>query len=261
MRTNCRYSIPTLAAVLTTTLACFAQAAGDALANGDSATSEPRNDTPPILNAPHTLTRTVTIVQRLSNGTTITRHMTIKQARDSNRRFYSEMHRLAPRPDGQQKDSVVYTLSDPQARTFMQWNSSSRTASLTRNSEQLTMETPTSVGSQSHTTETPEHMVEKPQMTQADLGTRTIWGLEARGTRTTRVIPVGQDGNDAPLTVTDEMWRSTKYGIVLLTVRDDPRSGTRTEEVTEFQPGEPDPALFQAPKGYTIREHTVVGTE
>jgi hypothetical protein len=126
MRTNCRYSIPTLAAVLTTTLACFAQAAGDALANGDSATSEPRNDTPPILNAPHTLTRTVTIVQRLSNGTTITRHMTIKQARDSNRRFYSEMHRLAPRPDGQQKDSVVYTLSDPQARTFMQWNSSSR---------------------------------------------------------------------------------------------------------------------------------------
>jgi hypothetical protein len=72
---------------------------------------------------------------------------------------------------------------------------------------------------------------------------------------------VGQEGNDAPLTVTDEIWRSTKYGIVVLTVRDDPRSGTRTEEVTEFQPGEPDPALFQAPKGYTIREHTVVGTK
>ena len=87
------------------------------------------------------------------------------------------------------------------------------------------------------------------------------WGTRGQGTRSTRVIAVGQEGNDAPLTVTDEIWRSTKYGIVVLTVRDDPRSGTRTEEVTEFQPGEPDPALFQAPKGYTIREHTVVGTK
>jgi hypothetical protein len=104
-------------------------------------------------------------------------------------------------------------------------------------------------------------MVEKPQMKQEDLGMRTIAGFEARETRTTRVIPVGQDGNDASLTVTDDMWRSTKYGIVVLTVRHDPRSGTRTEEVTEFQPGEPDPALFQAPKSYTIREHIVVGTE
>jgi hypothetical protein len=263
MRTNCRYSILMLAAVFTITLACFAQSAGDALANGDSASSGAQNDTPPILNAPHTLTRTVTIVQRLASGTTITRHMTIKQARDSNGRSYGEIHRLAPRPDGQQRDSVVYTLSDPQARTFMLWNSSSKTANLTRNSEQVTGEnaTPTSVGSQPHTTETPEHMVEKPQMTHEDLGTRTIGGLEARGTRSTRVIAVGQEGNDAPLTVTDEIWRSTKYGIVVLTVRDDPRSGTRTEEVTEFQPGEPDPALFQAPKGYTIREHTVVGTK
>jgi hypothetical protein len=32
--------------------------------------------------------------------------------------------------------------------------------------------------------------------------------------------------------------------------------GKRTDEVTEFQPGEPDPALFQIPKGYTVRERT-----
>jgi hypothetical protein len=49
---------------------------------------------------------------------------------------------------------------------------------------------------------------------------------------------------------------STQYDIPLLTITNDPRTGKRTDEVTEFQPGEPDPALFQIPKGYTVRERT-----
>jgi hypothetical protein len=49
---------------------------------------------------------------------------------------------------------------------------------------------------------------------------------------------------------------STQYNIPLLTITNDPRMGKRTDEVTEFQPGEPDPALFQIPKGYTARERT-----
>ena len=50
-----------------------------------------------------------------------------------------------------------------------------------------------------------------------------------------------------------------EYGVPVLIVRHDPRSGMRTEKVMEFQPGDPDPALFQAPEGYTIHEHVVVG--
>jgi len=51
-----------------------------------------------------------------------------------------------------------------------------------------------------------------------------------------------------------ESWVSTQYNIPLLTITDDPRTGKRTDEITEFQPGEPDPALFQIPSGYTVRE-------
>ena len=259
MRTACRYSLLALAAVFTATLACFGQSAGSILTNGHSVFPGPRNDVPPLFNAPYTLTRMVSSVQRLANGTTITRNMTIKEAKDSSRRVYSEMHRIVPRLDEEQKDSVVYTVADPQARTYLQWNSRSKEATLTREPEPITLRTSTPFAPQTLTTETPEHT--HPQVAREDLGTRTIAGLEARGTRTTRVIPVGQEANDAPLTFTTERWISTEYSITVLMVRDDPRSGTRTEVVTEFQPREPDPALFQSPEGYTIKEHVVGGPE
>lgn len=92
--------------------------------------------------------------------------------------------------------------------------------------------------------------------TSEDLGVRTIDDIEAKGTRGTGIIPVGDLGNDRPLTIVRESWVSTRYNIPLLTITDDPRTGKRTDEVTEFQPGEPDPALFQIPKGYTVGECT-----
>lgn len=91
-------------------------------------------------------------------------------------------------------------------------------------------------------------------MTREDLGVRTIAGIEAKGARTTGIIPAGEQGNDQPLTIVTENWMSTQYDIPLLTIINDPRTGKRTVEVTEFQPGEPDPALFQIPEGYTVRE-------
>jgi hypothetical protein len=54
----------------------------------------------------------------------------------------------------------------------------------------------------------------------------------------------------------EEKWISAQYNISHLTIIDDPRLGKRTDEVTEFQPGEPDPALFKVAEGYTVRERT-----
>ncbi len=92
--------------------------------------------------------------------------------------------------------------------------------------------------------------------TSEDLGDRTIAGIEAKVTRGTGIIPAGDQGNDQPLTIVRENWMSTQYHIPLLTITDDPRTGKRTDEVTVFQPGEPDPALFHIPEGYTVRERT-----
>lgn len=79
-------------------------------------------------------------------------------------------------------------------------------------------------------------------------------GLEARGTRFTTTYPVGRVGNDQPFTVTHETWISTELMIAVLQIDDDPRTGARTMELTDIERGEPDPALFQPPEGYTVKD-------
>ena len=86
------------------------------------------------------------------------------------------------------------------------------------------------------------------------LGTRTINGVEAEGSRVTRVIPAGMEGNDAPITISTETWNSVELGATVLRIDTDPRSGVNTTELTEIELGGPDPSLFQVPDGYTIKE-------
>ena len=87
-----------------------------------------------------------------------------------------------------------------------------------------------------------------------DLGARTINGIDAKGRRTTETFPAGSFGNDQPLTVSHEVWMSPELGLPVLQIDDDPRTGVRTTELTEIERGEPDPALFQPPEGYTIKD-------
>ena len=88
------------------------------------------------------------------------------------------------------------------------------------------------------------------------LGSKTISGVVADGTRTTRVIPAGAQGNDQPLTITHESWVSSDLKIEVMRTETDPRNGTTTVEVTNLNRAEPAASLFQAPAGYTVQEHT-----
>jgi hypothetical protein len=85
------------------------------------------------------------------------------------------------------------------------------------------------------------------------LGTQTINGVVAEGTRTTRTIPAGQIGNEKPLQVVSERWYSTDLQIVLKSTRTDPRFGTTTYTVTNLQRTEPAPTLFAVPADYTVQ--------
>ncbi len=98
--------------------------------------------------------------------------------------------------------------------------------------------------------------IQMPQtkLDREDLGMKTIDGLEVKGTRVTQLIPVGREGNDRPLTVTTETWFCPDLKIMVESINDDPRSGTSTMELTNVDRGEPDPVLFQAPAGYTVKE-------
>ena len=86
------------------------------------------------------------------------------------------------------------------------------------------------------------------------LGTQTIEGIQATGTRTTRTIPAGEIGNERPLEITSEVWTSPDLQTVVLSKRNDPRIGETVYKLTNIQRAEPDPSLFQVPSGFTTRQ-------
>ncbi len=86
-----------------------------------------------------------------------------------------------------------------------------------------------------------------------DLGTQTINGVSAQGTRYTRTIPAGQIGNEKPITVVSEIWYSPDLQMVIMSKRSDPRFGDTTYQLTNIQRSEPDAALFAVPSDYTIK--------
>jgi hypothetical protein len=88
------------------------------------------------------------------------------------------------------------------------------------------------------------------------LGSRNFQGVTAIGTRSTQTIPAGQQGNALPLVVVNESWIATKLDLIMMAIRDDPRTGRLTAEIEEFHPGDPDPSLFSPPEGYIIKEQT-----
>jgi len=87
-----------------------------------------------------------------------------------------------------------------------------------------------------------------------NLGTQTIEGLEATGTRTTVTIPAGAIGNDKAIAIVSERWVSPELQAVLLSTHRDPRFGETTYRLTAITRGEPEKSLFEVPSDYTVRE-------
>src|SRR5580693_3411757 len=85
------------------------------------------------------------------------------------------------------------------------------------------------------------------------LGTQTINGIVAEGTRTTHIIPAGQIGNEKAIQVVSERWYSADLQIDLKSTRTDPRLGTTTYTVTNVQRTEPAATLFTVPADYTVQ--------
>ncbi len=87
-----------------------------------------------------------------------------------------------------------------------------------------------------------------------DLGTQTIEGVVAQGTRITRTIPAGEVGNEQPLIITTETWYSPDLKVLVMSKTDDPRIGETTYRLTDIQRAEPPASLFAPPPDYTVEE-------
>ena len=79
-------------------------------------------------------------------------------------------------------------------------------------------------------------------------------GVLVTGTRLTTTIPAGSIGNDRPMVVTHEEWRSPELKILVKSIDKDPRTGEQTMEVQNLVRTDPDASLFQAPPGYKVQD-------
>jgi hypothetical protein len=86
------------------------------------------------------------------------------------------------------------------------------------------------------------------------LGTQTINGVLAEGTRYTRTIPAGAIGNEKAIVITTERWYSPDLQMVVLSKRDDPRTGETITQLTNIQRTEPNASLFEVPSDYTVKQ-------
>ncbi len=207
---------------------------------------------------PYTAARKLTHVQKLADGTTVTHETTRKEARDSSGRTYFESRAGL----GEAQGLDTFNISDPVSRVYISWGSNLKVVYVTHMQEPT--QTPRVKTPQPPPIPSPapppvsqmpvQPMPDQPRQEIEKLGTRTINGIEAEGSRRTRIIPVGSEGNDRPIAVTSETWISPELKILVMSIDDDPRSWTTTMELTDFERGEPDPTLFQVPEGYTVKE-------
>jgi hypothetical protein len=95
-------------------------------------------------------------------------------------------------------------------------------------------------------------------VTSTALGTQTVNGVEAQGTRYIQTIPAGAIGNEKPIVMTTERWYSPELQMYVLTKTTDPVRGDSVRQLTNIQMGAPDPALFQVPSDYSVKKGGVV---
>jgi hypothetical protein len=99
-------------------------------------------------------------------------------------------------------------------------------------------------------------LLDKPDMQQ--LGTKVVEGVQAEGTRSTLTIPAGQIGNDNPIQIVDEVWRSPELQVIVHSEHSDPRMGTTVYSLQNISRSDPSPALFQVPPDYTVTDSPAV---
>jgi hypothetical protein len=85
-----------------------------------------------------------------------------------------------------------------------------------------------------------------------DLGTQSLNGISARGTRTTFTIPAGDIGNDRPISVVSERWYSPELQMTIQSSNKDPRFAETTYQFTNIKRTAPPASLFQIPAEYTL---------
>jgi hypothetical protein len=228
-----------------------------------------------VKGAPYSAETISESAQTLSDGNRISQRTTGRVYRDGQGRIRRE----EDRPDGSQSVSII----DPVSGESYSLNSKTRVADKTPGAVGLSVMNKVAGGAVTTTTVegaigviTQEKFeTQLKAMTEAmakgagmrkeygrpaelhateTLAGRIIEGVRADGTRTTTTIAAGAIGNDLPIVITSEEWKSPDLQVLVLTQHSDPRSGESTYRLVNIVRAEPDASLFQVPPDYTLRD-------
>jgi hypothetical protein len=197
-----------------------------------------------VTGAPMTATVSVTHDQTLSDGNTIHTDNQSTEYRDSQGRVRREVPFKLATPAIGVTEGTMIIIMDPVAGKRYMLNPQKKTA------HEMPLHPPKPPHGNANGE--PPARPGMGNVTTEQLGTKTILGLTAQGTRVTRTIPAGQIGNTKAISVVTERWVSTDLQIPLSMTHNDPMMGAMTSTVTGVTRGEPDAALFQVPSDYKI---------
>ena len=85
-----------------------------------------------------------------------------------------------------------------------------------------------------------------------DLGTQTIEGVVAQGTRSTVTIPMGQIGNERAIEIVSERWYSSALKAVVLSRETNPMFGDTIYRLSNVVIGEPPSWMFDVPSDFEV---------
>jgi hypothetical protein len=202
-----------------------------------------------IQNAPYSAQRRFTSVDALVDGKINRSESGGSEARDSQGRTYSAGERHWTY-QGALKSEMLYRIHDPVANTDTSWDSSSKEVKVIHWPQNVSNDEASSAQCQVCL----DAMTSDLEASTEKLGTKTIEGVAAEGTRSSYTIPAKQGPNDHPIVVVHETWYCPQLKIVILETNDDPRSGTTRNELIGIIRGEPDVKKYNPPSDYVIHE-------
>ncbi len=226
----------------------------------------------PVQGAPYSATITNENIQTLEDGTHITQTSTGNIARDSQGRTRQDASLPAIGNLSAADAPHLVFIQDPVAQTVFTLNLTDKTAqkmpSLPANittsgpasAGKFVMQMGTAVAAGGPPPLPPPGIMlqrtvfggDQGQVNTEDLGSQTMEGVQVTGVRTTRTIPVGEIGNDKPISIVTEVWTSPDLKTIVYSKRSDPRMGEQTFQLTNIVRSEPDASLFTVPPDFTI---------
>lgn len=204
-----------------------------------------------VTGAPYTASALTETQQTLSDGNTIDRRVQSTVYRDSQGRTRRETTFTGAGPlttSGQPRSVIM--IHDPVTSTAYVLHPDKKTA------EQLPgpLNGAKKGNMQNRFEARIQEEIANGTLKKDDLGTQTINGIPAQGTRYTRTIPAGQLGNANPILIVTEQWYSPDLQIIVKSTRTDPRFGQTNYTLANIQRTEPAAALFSVPSDYAVSQ-------